>query len=207
MKVYLLRHGETAWNAEKRYLGCRTDQPLSAPGRAALVPADFAPERLVVSPLLRCRQTASILFPNTAQQQDEGLREMDFGAFEGRTADEMAADADYRAWVDRLCAGPCPGGEDMDAFAQRSADAFLRQVQKALADGCASLAVVAHGGTVMAVMSRLFRPEKPYFQWYARNGCGWSFAADAVPFTVTQAQPLCFVKNWQAQETTDGRPR
>lgn len=67
MRIYLLRHGKTAWNAAGRYQGL-TDIPLSPEGRAALAPADFTAESVVVSPLLRTRQTAEILFPGAAQQ-------------------------------------------------------------------------------------------------------------------------------------------
>lgn len=48
MELYLLRHGETAYNAEKRYQGQR-DIPLSQAGRAALRPAGFAPDLVYVS--------------------------------------------------------------------------------------------------------------------------------------------------------------
>ena len=60
MRVCLLRHGETAWNAQGRYLG-RTDLPLTPAGRAALGPAGFAPARVYVSPLRRTAETAELL--------------------------------------------------------------------------------------------------------------------------------------------------
>ena len=52
MRVYLLRHGQTAWNAQGRYLG-RTDLPLTEAGRAALREADLGMETVFVSPLGR----------------------------------------------------------------------------------------------------------------------------------------------------------
>ena len=52
MTVYLLRHGETEYNTQRRYLG-RTDLPLSPKGRADLVPGDFSPGIVYVSPLRR----------------------------------------------------------------------------------------------------------------------------------------------------------
>ena len=62
MKIYLLRHGETAYNVDHRYQGV-TDIPLSPAGLAALKQADFSPKTVYVTPLKRTKQTAEILFP------------------------------------------------------------------------------------------------------------------------------------------------
>ena len=62
MLIYLLRHGLTAYNAEKRYQGQR-DIPLCPAGRAQLRQADLRPETVYITPLCRTRQTAEVLFP------------------------------------------------------------------------------------------------------------------------------------------------
>ena len=62
MLIYLLRHGQTEYNAQKRYQGQR-DIPLSAAGIAQLRQADFAPEVVYVTPLQRTAQTARVFFP------------------------------------------------------------------------------------------------------------------------------------------------
>lgn len=66
----LLRHGATPANREHRYLG-KTDEALSEEGRAELLlkKKEIPAELLLVSPMLRCRQTAEILFPGRAQVQ------------------------------------------------------------------------------------------------------------------------------------------
>jgi len=168
MLIYLLRHGETDWNAEKRYQGL-TDIPLSERGRAALGRADFAPERVYVSPLRRAAETAAVLFPGAEQIAVPGLREMDFGSFEGRNADEMADDPAYRAWVEGGCSGRCPGGEDWAEFSARTCAAFSR-LMEAASD---PLVVVAHGGTQMAVLERYGRPARPRYGWLSPNGGGF----------------------------------
>ncbi len=61
MLIYLLRHGLTAYNAEKRYQGQR-DIPLS-PRPRQLRQADLRPETVYITPLCRTRQTAEVLFP------------------------------------------------------------------------------------------------------------------------------------------------
>lgn len=176
MTVYLLRHGETAWNREGRYLG-RTDLPLSAGGRAALVPAGFSPERVYVSPLRRTTETAEILFPDALLIPVEGLREMDFGIFEGKSYQEMAHWPAYREWVDGGCLGPIPEGESMAAFSARTCAAFAALADQALDAGEKLLAVVAHGGTQMAVMERFALPRRDYFSW--RGPLGGGFVLDA----------------------------
>ena len=171
MLIYLLRHGETAWNRERRYQGL-TDIPLSARGRALLGRADFSPERVYVSPLIRTGETAAVLFPGARQIVIPDFREMDFGAFEGRTAGEMADDPAYRAWVAGGCAGRCPGGESLVEFSGRVWTAFvnLLELEKE------RLVIVAHGGVQMAILERYAEPHRDYFHWHAP--CGGGFVLD-----------------------------
>jgi alpha-ribazole phosphatase len=185
--IYLLRHGATAHNAERRYQGS-TDAPLSPEGRAALHPADFSPERVYVSPLSRAAETAALLFPGAAQTVVPALREMDFGAFEGRNYQEMAQDGDYRAWVEGGCTGRCPGGEDLAEFSARTCAAFEALVDGALAAGEDRLVIVAHGGTQMAVLSRYAAPHRDYFSWQAP--CGGGFLLDAARWPAARTLAL-----------------
>ena len=61
MTVYLIRHGKTQGNVERRYIGS-TDQPLCPQGRAELAGKTApAADRIIASPLLRCREPAEIL--------------------------------------------------------------------------------------------------------------------------------------------------
>ncbi|MCI8811061.1 MAG: histidine phosphatase family protein [Oscillibacter sp.] len=193
MKLYLLRHGETSWNVQGRYQGV-SDIPLSPEGMAALRPADFAVGTVIVSPLARARQTAQILFPKAAQEVEPGLQEMNFGRFEGRTAQEMEEDAAYRAWVDSGCMGPVPGGESMAEFSGRVCSAFSRVLDKALSQGPDPLAIVAHGGTLMAVMERYAAPRRGYFAWQAPNGGGWLLEAEPGP-CLRVLHPVCCAKD------------
>ena len=175
MKVWLLRHGRTAYNREQRYQGLR-DIPLSPEGEAELRQADFAPEAVWVSPLGRARRTAEILFPSARQVVVEDLREMDFGAFEGRNYAEMEHDPDYRAWVDSGCEGRCPGGESRREFCDRVCGVFSALVEDAAACKAPLLVIVAHGGVQMAVMERFAQPEREYFHWQSPPGGGYVLA-------------------------------
>lgn len=186
MEIYLLRHGETEYNAQRRYQG-RTDVPLSGRGAAALRRAKLAPEVVYVSPLRRARQTAELLFPEAALIPVRGLEEMDFGPFEGHTYAELAQNKDYCAWLDSGGEGPIPGGESKAEFCARSCAAFARLVDEAFARGEPVLVIVAHGGTQMAVLERYALPHKSYYEWNAPPGGGYRLEADAAEWKEKQS--------------------
>ena len=172
MLIYLLRHGQTEYNAQKRYQGQR-DIPLSPEGAAQLRRADFDPDVVYVSTLQRTSQTARILFPEAKLVPVDGLKEMCFGSFEGRNFIEMEHDPDYLAWVDANCESPCPDGETKALFSARVCRAFSALVDKALADGEETLVILAHGGTQMAAMERYALPHEDYYHWCAPNAGGY----------------------------------
>lgn len=91
-----IRHGRTAWNGAGRLTG-RADIPLTDQGRTDLAglgpPEELAGATWHVSPLLRARQTAAIIRGTADRLHIEArLIEMDFGAYEGRTLEELRAD-------------------------------------------------------------------------------------------------------------------
>ena len=98
--VYFIRHGLTAGNEKKRYIG-KTDEPLSEQGSAQLK-GKTAPrvDVVAVSPMLRCMQTAQILYPRQKYRVVEDFRECDFGTFEGKNYLELSDDPAYKAWID-----------------------------------------------------------------------------------------------------------
>ena len=172
MKVILIRHGETLGNREKRYVGI-TDESLTAEGRQALsrVPAPPA-ERVYASPRRRCLETAAILYPGQPVFQEPGLAECDFGEFEYKNYRELAGNLDYQRWIDSGGTIGFPGGETREAFQRRCVEAFRKVLEESRQAGCQALALVVHGGTIMALMSALGVPETSYYDWQLPNG-GW----------------------------------
>ena len=78
LKLWLVRHGMTEGNSHQRYIGV-TDEPLCEEGRKLLEKFTYpAVQALFVSPLKRCRETASILFPKGEQRIVPLLAECDF---------------------------------------------------------------------------------------------------------------------------------
>ena len=162
MTVELIRHGNTLWQGTGRYQG-KSDVPLSAAGLAELHPPETGPETVYITRLCRTRQTAERLFPHATLMETDGLEEMDFGDFEGRSANDMAHDPAYRAWVDTMCQGPCPGGESQARFIRRVTEAFARLLDTA--------SINENNLTIVA------DPKKPYFDWSVP--CGHSYVLDA----------------------------
>lgn len=128
----LLRHGETLLTPQKRFSGSGgTDPSLSDVGRdqAERVAASLARrgtiEAIVASPLTRTRETAAAVADRLGLDVtvDDGLRETDFGAWEGLTfgeARERYPD-DMNAWLTSPRAEPTGGGESFAATARRMA--------------------------------------------------------------------------------------
>ena len=177
MKVFLIRHGMTPGNLLHQYIGGRSDQPLAKEGRQLLSEIREAgvwpdAEKVFVSPMRRCHETADILFPGVEHVVVPGLKEIDFGVFEQRSADDMKDDALYRAWVDSGCEDPIPEGENKEVFIERCSRAFSEVMKENRSGG--PVVFVVHGGTIMAVLSRLGRPEKGYYDWYVKNGHGYA---------------------------------
>ncbi len=177
MKVFLIRHGMTPGNELHQYIGGRTDQHLSEQGKAQLseiYAEKFYPssEHVFVSPMIRCHETAEILFPGSEKTVLEGLREMDFGIFEQRSAKDMEDDPVYKEWVDGMCEGPIPDGEVKSEFTKRCCEAFS-ETMKTLGDDKEKAVFVIHGGTIMAILSEYGKPEKSYYDWYVKNGHGY----------------------------------
>ncbi|MFF3019950.1 bifunctional RNase H/acid phosphatase [Streptomyces sp. NPDC057939] len=126
----LLRHGETALTPQKRFSGSGgTDPELSPAGRrqaeavAAALASRGTVQAVVSSPLRRCRETAQAVadrlgLPVTVE---EGLRETDFGAWEGLTFAEVRErfPDDLQAWLDSPKAAPTGGGESFATVTRR----------------------------------------------------------------------------------------
>ncbi|MFE1323191.1 bifunctional RNase H/acid phosphatase [Streptomyces sp. NPDC058741] len=130
----LLRHGETPLTPQKRFSGSGgTDPALSAAGReqaeraAALLARRGTIEAVVSSPLARTRETAGIVAARLGLDVsvEDGLRETDFGAWEGLTFAEVRErhPDDLDAWLASPDAEPTGGGESFAATAARIAAA------------------------------------------------------------------------------------
>ncbi len=147
MRIALLRHGPTVWNAQGRIQGS-LDMPLSDEGRARMAalapPAGFEHARAFTSPLGRARETAALLGLRDVIV-DARLSEHNWGHWEGLTREEIlardGADAFERAGKGRAFTPPY--GERTEDLVARVAS-FLRDVSKGQGDAIA----IAHRGVL-----------------------------------------------------------
>ena len=176
LTVNFIRHGKTAGNLEKRYIG-RTDEPLCDDGIAELGKNEYpACDIVIASPMKRCIGTAEIIYPGMSVKTYEDLRECDFGHFEGRNHIEMSDDPEYADWLEKGGMAAFPGGEDSADFRERCVKAFLEAVNDSA--GADTLSFVVHGGTIMAVLEKLAVPHKEFYEYMIENGHGYVTAFD-----------------------------
>lgn len=156
-RILLIRHGETAWNAERRLQG-HLDIALNAEGErqaAALAEAlsGETVDLIVASDLMRARQTAEAIARRRGQQiaVDPALRERCYGGFEGLLYSEIAArfPSEFAAWqardVDAVLPPGANRGESFREFYERSVGAMRKH---AAAHVGRTIALVAHGGVL-----------------------------------------------------------
>lgn len=160
MRLYLIRHGQTAWNLDERAQG-HTDIPLDEVGlaQAEALRARFSALRVpfvVSSDLARAAQTAKPLAEAIGAELrlEPALRERSFGDLEGESYASVAAWCRERAGslgIHYLEVRP-PGGESpMDQWNR------LAPVQEMLERAVEDTAVVSHGGTTGLLLARLIR--------------------------------------------------
>jgi probable phosphoglycerate mutase len=174
-RIVLLRHGRTAWNAERRFQG-QADPPLDEIGRmqafeAAALVAALQPDVLVSSDLARAAQTAEPLASLTDLPVffDKRLRERSLGHWEGLTREEVAEryPAELADWLagrdvtDR-------GGETREQVAERA----LAAMADLPAVGTAVL--VTHSATAMALCGALLGLPQRVRVLGALANCHWT---------------------------------
>ena len=178
VEIVLIRHGKTEGNKEKRYIG-RTDQPLSEEGIAGIkenLGRYPSVEKVYASPMKRTRQTAELIYPGQESELVDGLREMDMGVFEGKNHAELKNRPSYILWVATRGKISIPGGESMKDFGKRTMDAFTQALGDMQAEGIKRSAVVAHGGTIMSIVSQL--ADDDYYKYMVNNGAGFRLTLD-----------------------------
>lgn len=197
--IVFIRHGKTSGNLEKRYIGGKSDEPLCPQGIAELLKYKDkgyypAVDRVVSSDMQRCLQTANLLYTSQGIVSFSGLRECDFGLFEGKNYEELKDCRDYQCWLDANGTIPFPEGENPNDFRRRSQRTFL-EVISCLSDG-QSCAIICHGGTIMAVLDKFSSPHRDFYNWQVKNGLGYCMVFDTERRTATEITALEDGQTW-----------
>jgi glucosyl-3-phosphoglycerate phosphatase len=173
VKLVLWRHGQTTYNAERRFQG-QSDVPLNSTGlqqaeEAAPYLAALRPDAIFSSDLSRAAATAAALARLTGLnvQFDKDLRERGGGSWEGMTAAEIAElyPESYAAWAP-------PDGESADAVADRG-EAAMRRIADSLPGGGVAV-VVGHGGCLGFGAARLLGIPDDLRALGPFGNCRWS---------------------------------
>lgn len=177
LRIHLIRHGATDANILGQYIGCKTDAPLSPEGlnelRLLKENMDYPEiDSLYSSPMLRCRQTAAVLYPDIGVVTVENLKEYDFGDFEGKTAVELENNQDFLNWASGKY--PPPNGEDNTEFIKRLCVGLRQVVLDMVEKGKGESAVIMHGGAIMMLLGATAVPHHRSVEWTADPGRGYS---------------------------------
>ena len=183
MKLALLRHGEAEASEKRLYCGS-TDLPLSEKGREKLEAArgaypDVSSMRVITSGMRRCEETLRIIYGDIPHERIKDLREVDFGAFEMRSYEELKSDPAYVSWITGDNEKNVPpfgeSGEHMKKRVLKALSAILRGGRDAL--------VVTHGGSAAVILEALF-PEKGQNRYELQPPPGGGYLIDVDAHTL-----------------------
>lgn len=178
-KIHLLRHGLTNGNLEGLYVG-HTDVPLCESGVRQIeqMKKEYVypqAEFVFSSPLSRCTETAKLIYPQLKPMIIEELIEYDFGAFDGKSAEELHKKQPlFDSWLAGEPGVRPPFGETNEEFAKRVCTSFCKIVDGILKTESDNTVIVTHGGVIMTLLANYAVPELPAHEWLTPSGCGYT---------------------------------
>ena len=192
MDLILIRHGTTQGNKERRFIGV-LDVPLATEGEELarrVAPTLPAVDHVYRSPLVRCAQTAELLWPEAEETVIPQLRETDFGPFEGKNHEELKDDPLYQQWISAADFARIPVGESAEQVVERAGEGLRLLLSDAKEHGYERVGVVSHGGTLMGLLWRFGRPEREYYGWMCPNCGGYRALVHEDPLTLEILEPM-----------------
>ncbi len=177
-QIHLVRHGLTNENLNGQYIGA-SDVPLSNEGinRLKNLKKDFTypkANKIYCSPLMRCRKTAELLYPESEIINVEGLAECNFGEWEGKTASDLKDNEKFMQWLSNSNDVSPEGGESMKNFTTRVLTTFEKLTEDIIRNNYKDTVVVTHGGVIMTILAAYGLPRAKFYDWVVNNGCGYS---------------------------------
>lgn len=169
MTIYLIRHGKTEANLAHLYCGS-TDIGLSEQGKEELCKLKYtiSGTKYVTSGMKRTNETLRLLFGDVPFETEPRFREVDFGAFEMQSYQQLKDRPDYQQWIS--------GSNEHNIPPQgESGQQMKDRVLQALAQVEDGTVVITHGGVIAAIMEHLFPQEgKNRYQWQPQPGHGYA---------------------------------
>ncbi len=176
--IHFIRNALTDENLEGRYIG-HTNVELSNEGKLQLgqMREDFVyppVDALFTSPLKRCTETASILYPDNKPIVIDGMIEYNFGEFENKTAEQLEKYEEFPRWLAGEKGVKPPYGESNEEFAKRVCETFEKVAEGLMKTATLNTAIITHGGVIMTILAAYGIPEYPMHEWITPNGCGFT---------------------------------
>lgn len=205
LELWLIRHGQSTWNAERRIQGS-SDPPLSDHGRqeARRLAGRLGGEAFDAvwsSDMQRALETARLSAPRREASIciDPRLREIDCGVFEGRLHEELTDDErmQYEVWYRGPFDRCVTGGESSDELRAR-VGAWLEELPAA-----GRVAVFSHGGAIGAMLQYfLGRPGRGAFTWGVRlrNTSITRLSRDGDALLVDAVNDVSHLEAWPAEQ-------
>lgn len=162
MEIYIIRHGETVWNALGKMQGC-TDIELNENGRELAGRLgerleDVSFDAIYSSPLIRAYETACLIrgHRNIPIIRDDRLREITFGVMEGTHFEDWLNGENRYRWffTDPGKYQPPAEGEELTHVIERTAD-FLKEIVESKWQEKERIMIVAHGALNKGLMCRM----------------------------------------------------
>lgn len=172
IELTFIRHFKTKGNLERRYIGT-TDESLEKSEIPDTLGNYPEVDVVFVSPLKRCIETATLIYPEILQYIVNDFRECDFGMFENKNYEELKDLPEYQKWLDSMGKEPFPGGEAHEVFCARCVYAFKACLEKMKGKGHQKAAFVVHGGTIMAILEEFNKEKKTFYEFQVANGRGY----------------------------------
>lgn len=177
-QIHLIRHGLTDANINGQYIGV-TDVKLSEQGIQRLnnLKINFTypkVDKIFSSPLIRCLQTAKILYSENEITIEKNLAECNFGEWEGKKAEDLKNNNDFIRWLNNSEEISPSGGESLKEFTNRILLTFENLVEIIVKNDYKNTAIITHGGVIMTILAAYGVPRAKFYDWIVNNGCGYS---------------------------------
>ncbi len=192
MKLYVIRHGETYWNAERKMQGHQgsdlNENGIRLAGKTAEGLKEVPFDLCITSPLIRARHTAEIIMEgrNKPILEDARLMELGFGIWEGCSVlpenMEIPQEQFQLFRLDPFRYQAPEGGETFRQLIERTGDCFDELIRTPEYQD-KTILISAHGAAVRAFLNRLYRDPEDFWQGGVPMNCAFSIVEvkDSVP--------------------------
>lgn len=195
MNVYLVRHGQTYANAEKKFAGiwdvALNENGLSQAHEASQKLKQISFDRIFASDLKRAFHTAEIIAKphKSSVIPHSDFREINFGDWEGKTYEEIKAlDKDgMDRWISDYLTFNAHGGESISEVYKRVSNAYDSILSAYDKDSDVNVLIVAHGGVIQSLLSHICYNDLSGYWRFGVENCGINRVEYVMGYAVIKA--------------------